>query len=256
MCATTSVPLLYIHGWAFRHRYRNFRHSDTVWSRSWRRSWVSKVRGSKVFQVEVSEVQFWVPAPRLCLKNADDILHLKWKWHLHLTVCFTFLEESRRHLELFAAFRMNCLNSPTQSWQKFSRVQKRWNKRQYSNWCCRGNICFSGSWVHITLVDSDILFPIVCFVSIWTNTWQVSLETRAEASRGDCDVILGLSTPISVESEVTGQEAEIQSSLGDDDTSVLSLPDTMAQELSEDETNTAANTSELNAFLGSGVLNE
>ena len=31
-------------------------------------------RGSKVSKVELSEVPFWVPTPRLCSKNKDDIL--------------------------------------------------------------------------------------------------------------------------------------------------------------------------------------
>ena len=39
--------MLYFHGWAFRHRCRNFRHSDTVGSWSWCRSRVSEVGGQK-----------------------------------------------------------------------------------------------------------------------------------------------------------------------------------------------------------------
>lgn len=85
---------------------------------------------------------------------------------------------------------------------------------------------------------------------------------RSRSVSGDSDVSFRSSTPISVESELTGQEAGSQRSLGEADTSVLSLPDTMAQEQSEEETGEAANTSEdaataeLKFFLGSGVLDK
>ena len=148
-------------------------------------------RGSKVSQVEVSEVPFWVPTPRLCSKNEDDILHLKWKCRLHLTVCFFM--ESLRHLELFSGIAHELIEFSRTKLTEILTRQSR-NKRQYSNWCCRVSICFSGgcypftslacvSCAYISLVDPDILFPIVCFVSTWTNTWWVSLETGAEASQ-------------------------------------------------------------------------
>jgi hypothetical protein len=97
----------------------------------------------------------------------------------------------------------------------------------------------------------------------FTGDWSRSVS-------GDTDVSFRSSTPISVESELTGQEAGSQRSLplGEADTSVLlSLPDTqpmvddMAQEQSQEETGEAANTSdaataELKFFLGSGVLDK
>ena len=41
----------------------------------------------------LEEILYFVSSThRLCLKNEDDILHLKWKCRLHMTVCFTFLQ--------------------------------------------------------------------------------------------------------------------------------------------------------------------
>ena len=47
------------------------------------------------------------PTPRLCLKNEDDILYLKWKCRLHMTVCFPFLGNRSGISNCSAALCMN-----------------------------------------------------------------------------------------------------------------------------------------------------
>ena len=165
------------HGWAFRH-------SDTVGSRSWCRSRVSEVGGQTCRKSRCRKSRLEFRHHVFFFLNEEDILRLKWKCHLHLTVCFIFFRESRRHLELFSGIAHELIAF---SRAKFSRVKKHWNKRQYFNWCCRVNICFSGG--------CSIRQLSLC------QLWQcVSLRS---------------STPISVKCEVIGQEAEIRSSLGE-----------------------------------------